>query len=90
MITVSNDLDERFEQAAKTILKIKGIPSNEVKLKLYGLYKQAKYGNNKTEQPGMLDFKAKAKWNAWKNEAGKGKSKAKIEYIEFVNNYIFM
>jgi acyl-CoA-binding protein len=88
MITIYNDLDEKFEQTVGTILKTKTISSKKVKLKLYGLYKQAKFGNNKTEKPCILDFKGKEKWNTWNNEAGKEKNKAKIEYIELVNNYI--
>ncbi len=32
----------------------------------------------------MLDFKGKAKWNAWNEEKGKDKEVAKKEYVEFV------
>ena len=32
---------------------------------IYALYKQGTIGDNTTEKPGMLDLKAKAKWEAW-------------------------
>jgi len=32
----------------------------------------------------FFDFKAKSKWNAWSGESGKGKSRTKREYIEYV------
>lgn len=82
----SDDLDERFKVAATEVQLLKERPSDDVLLKLYGLYKQSLTGNNRTIQPGMLDFKGKAKWNAWKAESGKGKNKSKKEYIEIVNN----
>ena len=58
--------------------------SDEKKLKLYGLFKQAKFGDNNTEKPGMLDFRGKAKWEAWNAVKGKDKEVAKKEYVEFV------
>ena len=33
----------------------------------------------------MLDFKGKAKWEAWKKNAGKSKSDAEKEYVDLVN-----
>lgn len=40
-------------------------------LQLYGLFKQASVGDNNTDKPGMLDFKGKAKWEAWNKNKGK-------------------
>ena len=37
--------------------------SDEMKLQLYGMYKQATMGNNDCESPGFFDFVGKAKWN---------------------------
>jgi len=76
--------DELFENSAKRVFQLEFV-SDENKLLLYGLYKQATLGNNKTTQPSMLDFKGKAKWNAWKKQSGKGKSRAKSEYVALVN-----
>ena len=41
-------LQEEFEAAAERIKTIKKEPSNDVKLTLYGLYKQATVGDNNT------------------------------------------
>jgi len=59
---------ENFELAAEEIqnfFKAKGETSDDNKLALYSLYKQGTVGNNTTPKPGMLDFKGKAKWEAW-------------------------
>lgn len=76
--------DELFENATKRVFELDFL-SDENKLLLYGLYKQATIGNNKTTQPTMLDFKGKAKWDAWKKHSGKGHSRAKTEYVALVN-----
>ncbi|KER31570.1 hypothetical protein T265_02213, partial [Opisthorchis viverrini] len=39
-------------------------------LELYGLFKQANEGDNDTTAPFFIDFKAKAKWNAWNGRKG--------------------
>lgn len=78
------DIDTLFENASKEVLNLSKKPNNEELLKLYGLYKQGLLGNNKTDKPSFFDMKANAKWNAWNNEAGKGKIKSKREYILYV------
>ncbi len=68
-----------FETAAA---KIKESASHNIKmsddelLQIYSLYKQGSVGDNKTDKPGMLDFKGKAKWEAWNKQAGKSKEAA--------------
>ena len=55
-----------FEDAAKVLTDSKDVKlSDKQKLKAYGLFKQASIGDINTERPGMLDFKGKAKWDAW-------------------------
>ncbi|CDS40408.1 acyl coenzyme A binding protein [Echinococcus multilocularis] len=44
--------------------------SDDDKLYLYGLYKQATVGDVNTAKPGMLDVKGKAKWEAWNGRKG--------------------
>jgi len=61
-------------------------PSNDVLLKLYGLYKQATEGDVNGERPGGFDFKGAAKFDAWEKLKSKSKEDAAIEYIELVNN----
>jgi diazepam-binding inhibitor (GABA receptor modulator, acyl-CoA-binding protein) len=45
------------------------IPDKDL-LILYSLYKQGTVGDCNTEKPGFLDFKGKAKWEAWNERKG--------------------
>ena len=58
--------------------------SNEDKLELYGLFKQATVGDVNTERPGMFDPKGKAKWDAWKAKEGMSSDDAKAAYVSKV------
>jgi len=64
----------------------KGLPgiSNDDKLKLYALFKQATHGPCDTAKPSMLDFVASAKWTAWKALGGLEREAAEQQYIAFV------
>ena len=79
------DLSEEFQQAANQSQKLSQRPDNEELLKLYALYKQATEGDVTGEPPGGFDFKAIAKFDAWKELTGKSKEDAMKEYIAFVN-----
>ena len=37
---------------------------------IYGLYKQAKEGDNTNVEPYMADTEAKEKWDAWEDKKG--------------------
>jgi acyl-CoA-binding protein len=39
-------------------------------LEMYGLFKQAKVGDNTTAKPGILDPKGRKKWEAWTSKKG--------------------
>lgn len=39
-------------------------------------------------KPGFLDFKGKAKWEAWNGKKGLSSDEAKEKYIEIVNKLI--
>lgn len=54
------------------------------RLKLYGLYKQSLFGDNKAPKPYFFSLKSLNKWNAWKKEFGKSKVQAKLDYIRYV------
>uniref|UniRef100_A0A4W4E4F8 ACB domain-containing protein n=1 Tax=Electrophorus electricus TaxID=8005 RepID=A0A4W4E4F8_ELEEL len=58
-------LQAEFEQYAEDVKKVKTRPSDQELLDLYGLYKQAIFGDINIDRPGMLDMKGKAKWEAW-------------------------
>ncbi|MEK7484885.1 MAG: acyl-CoA-binding protein, partial [Planctomycetota bacterium] len=57
-------LTEKFEEAQG---RAKQLPpqSNETLLEMYSLYKQATAGDVSGKKPGMLDIKARAKYDAW-------------------------
>ncbi|XP_047306771.1 acyl-CoA-binding protein [Impatiens glandulifera] len=74
-------LKEDFEEYA---LKAKTLPestTNESKLILYGLYKQATVGPVNTTRPGMFSMTEKAKWDSWKSFEAKSKEEAMNDYI---------
>jgi diazepam-binding inhibitor (GABA receptor modulator, acyl-CoA-binding protein) len=55
-------------------------------LELYALFKQANVGDVNTARPGMMDFKGKAKWDAWKKVEGMSKEDAMDKYVELVKS----
>lgn len=76
---------EEFESAVAKSKTLSDRPSNDVLLKLYGLYKQGSEGDVNTERPGGFDFKNIAKWDAWKKQEGKSQEQAREEYVQYVN-----
>ena len=71
---MSNQNSTEFNNATEYVKKLKSKPENDELLGLYSYYKQATVGDNNTEKPGMLDFKGKAKWEAWNSK--------KVKYIK--------
>jgi diazepam-binding inhibitor (GABA receptor modulating acyl-CoA-binding protein) len=66
-------LQEEFEAIAKRMqdnAAVAGALPDDKKLEIYSLYKQGLIGDVNTARPGMLDFKGKAKWDAWKAREG--------------------
>ena len=55
--SVLNATLQTFEEAAERVKQLKTSPNNDELLALYGLYKQATVGDNKTQKPGILDQK---------------------------------
>ena len=78
------DLEKKFDKAAKDAKKLPFQPGAEVLLKLYGLYKQATVGDVEGKRPGILDFVARSKFDAWTLEKGQSKKDSMIKYIELV------
>jgi len=75
-----------FEDAVdKMNNKVNKTLSNEELLDLYALYKQGTVGDCNTSRPGMMDFKGKAKWDAWNAKKGVSQDDAKAQYIELAN-----
>jgi len=80
------ELKEAFDQAVSKSRTLDNKPSNDILLKMYGLFKQATEGDVQGERPGGFDFKAIAKYEAWANTAGKSSDAAMQEYIELIQS----
>ncbi|KAJ3692993.1 hypothetical protein LUZ60_012088 [Juncus effusus] len=86
----STELDEEFSAASAFIATMAATSdsarvSNDVQLKLYGLYKIATEGPCTTNQPSALNFTARAKWNAWQKLGAMPTEEAMQQYISLVN-----
>ncbi|XP_013119064.1 acyl-CoA-binding domain-containing protein 7 [Stomoxys calcitrans] len=79
---------EEFDKAAEDVKNLKSTPSDNDLLELYGLYKQATVGDCNTAKPGFLDFKGKAKWEAWNGRKGMSNSDALNAYVQKVKSLI--
>ncbi|KAJ7322284.1 hypothetical protein JRQ81_018571 [Phrynocephalus forsythii] len=77
-----------FDNAAEKVRKLKTRPTDDELRELYGLYKQATVGDINIDCPGMLDMKAKAKWEAWNLKKGLSKDDAMQAYISKANGMI--
>ncbi|XP_029800045.1 enoyl-CoA delta isomerase 2, mitochondrial isoform X2 [Suricata suricatta] len=73
-----------FESAMSQVKRLKD-PGNEVKLKLYALYKQATEGPCNTPKPGVFDLINKAKWDAWNALGSLPKETARQNYVDLVS-----
>ncbi|XP_022747809.1 acyl-CoA-binding protein [Durio zibethinus] len=74
-------LKEEFEEYAEKAKTLPDNTTNESKLILYGLFKQATVGPVNTSRPGMFNMKERYKWDAWKAVEGKSKEEAMNDYI---------
>ncbi|EFX87262.1 hypothetical protein DAPPUDRAFT_230431 [Daphnia pulex] len=74
-------LDERFNKAAEDIKALTVRPTDDELKEIYALFKQATVGDVNVARPGMMDFKGKAKWDAWESKKGMSSEAAKEAYI---------
>ncbi|XP_010255747.1 PREDICTED: acyl-CoA-binding protein [Nelumbo nucifera] len=74
-------LKEEFEEYAEKAKTLPETTTNENKLILYGLYKQATVGPVNTSRPGLFNMRDRAKWDAWKAVEGKSQEEAMSDYI---------
>ncbi|XP_057766693.1 acyl-CoA-binding protein [Salvia miltiorrhiza] len=81
-------LKEEFEEHAEKAKTLPESTSNENKLILYGLFKQATVGNVNTSRPGMFNMRDRAKWDAWKAVEGKSQEQAMNDYITKVKQLL--
>lgn len=86
-----NDLERRFDEV---VAKIKALPksgpaqpSNDLKLRLYGLFRQAEDGDAQGEKPGMFDLVGQFKRQAWERNEGMSRDEAMRKYIAEVEAF---
>ncbi len=80
-----SDLNELFLAASTAAKSLPERPDNDTLLELYALYKQGSEGDVSGERPGLFDFVAGAKYDAWKKLKGTDQDQAKQQYIDLVN-----
>ena len=80
------DLQTQFDQAVADSKTLPEKPDNMTLLKLYALFKQASAGDADGERPGMTDFVARAKWDAWDALRGTSSDAAKTSYVDLVES----
>ncbi len=73
-----------FEAAQTRVKTLKSTPSPDELLELYALFKQGTQGDVTGSRPGMLDFKGRAKFDAWEKKKGLAKDAAQTAYVELV------
>jgi len=78
------ELKDRFKKATVESREFSIRPDNDTLLKIYSLYKQATEGDNNAEQPGMFDFVAKAKYEAWNKLKGMSEDEAMQQYVDTI------
>ncbi len=82
----SDDLRAAFERAVAESKQLSERPDNRTLLQLYALYKQGSEGNVQGERPGMTDFVARAKYDAWADLHGTAPATAQRGYIDLIES----
>lgn len=77
-------LADDFSTAQTRVKRLSRTPASDELLELYALYKQATSGDVSGDRPGMLDFKGRAKFDAWAGRKGVSKDQAMTDYVALV------
>jgi acyl-CoA-binding protein len=77
-------LAEDFSAAQTRVKQLTRSPASDELLELYAHYKQATSGDASGERPGMLDFKGRAKFDAWSARKGLSRDQAMTAYVSLV------
>ena len=81
---MATDLKAKFQKAAKEVNDLDQRPGDKDLLALYALYKQATAGDVTGTRPGALDFKNRAKFDAWAKRKGTSRDDAMKAYVALV------
>lgn len=77
-------LQDQFNQAQADSKNLPERPDNMTLLKIYALFKQGSVGDVSGERPGMTDFVARAKYDAWAQLQGTPQEDAMQQYIDLI------
>jgi acyl-CoA-binding protein len=77
-------LEDDFQAAQARVKLLPQTPAPNELLDLYSLFKQATLGDVSGARPGMLDFKGRAKYDAWAARKGVSLHDAMQSYIQLV------
>jgi len=75
-----------FESAVESVKGLTRDPGNDVKLRLYALYKQVTEGDATGSRPGMMNPVGRAKYDAWAKVSGTAPETAEEQYIAIVRD----
>jgi acyl-CoA-binding protein len=78
-------LVDDFSAAQARVKQLSRTPASDELLELYAYYKQATAGDASGERPGMLDFKGRAKFDAWSARKGTTNDRAMTAYVDLVS-----
>ncbi|MFQ5979342.1 MAG: acyl-CoA-binding protein [Candidatus Heimdallarchaeota archaeon] len=84
---MSEDVEARIKGDFEVALdRVKNLPDQPptTLLKLYALYKQALQGDVTGKRPGRLDFRGRAKYDAWASKKGLSREEAMKAYTALV------
>ncbi|RZS47574.1 acyl-CoA-binding protein [Sphaerotilus mobilis] len=83
-MTDTADLKTLFDAAVAQSRQLPERPDNRTLLRLYALFKQGSDGDVSGDRPGMTDFVARAKYDAWAELAGTDAATAMRGYIDLI------
>ncbi len=81
-------LAEKFADAQLRVKALKSAPATDQLLQLYALYKQGTSGDVQGARPGMMDFKSRAKYDAWAAQKNTPREKAMEAYVALVDKLV--
>ncbi|MBC3880261.1 acyl-CoA-binding protein [Undibacterium sp. LX40W] len=79
-------IQDQFAQAQADSKNLPERPDNMTLLKIYALFKQGSSGDANGERPGMTDFVARAKFDAWAELKGTSQEAAMQQYIDLIED----
>ncbi|KKB62615.1 hypothetical protein WM40_16010 [Robbsia andropogonis] len=86
--TPDADIAAEFALSQQRVHTLSSKPGPVHLLRLYALYKQASVGDAQGEKPGMTDFAARAKFDAWTALRGTPAATAMRAYITLVDELL--